>query len=141
MFIQSHIISCQTHSMQIHSSISFAFDVFQVGTQFQPKLTINEQPTASISNLLLNGFDDSLNANNFDASRNFGSALSRSSNDPMISTPGVNNSSFSSFAGLHSDHLQITRPRMRICFDPETEIPRLQKWFAENNHPTRQQVK
>ena len=33
------------------------------------------------------------------------------------------------------------RPRMRICFDPETEIPKLQKWFAENHHPTRQQVK
>ncbi len=34
----------------------------------------------------------------------------------------------------------IAKPRMRICFDPETEIPRLQKWFAQNNHPTRQQV-
>ena len=34
----------------------------------------------------------------------------------------------------------ITKPRMRVCFDPETEIPRLQKWFSESNHPTRQQV-
>ncbi len=32
------------------------------------------------------------------------------------------------------------KPRMRICFDPETELPKLQKWFKENNHPTRQQV-
>ena len=34
----------------------------------------------------------------------------------------------------------VAKPRMRICFDPETEIPRLQKWFADNNHPSRQQV-
>ena len=38
------------------------------------------------------------------------------------------------------EQFQVAKPRMRICFDPETEIPRLQKWFAENNHPTRQQV-
>ena len=29
---------------------------------------------------------------------------------------------------------------MRICFDPEHEIPKLQAWFAENNHPSRLQV-
>ena len=32
------------------------------------------------------------------------------------------------------------RPRMRVCFDPEKEIPLLQKWFSFNNHPTRTQV-
>ena len=32
------------------------------------------------------------------------------------------------------------KPRMRICFDPEHEIPKLQTWFAENNHPSRSQV-
>ena len=32
------------------------------------------------------------------------------------------------------------RPRMRVCFDPENEIPLLQKWFQENQHPTRAQV-
>ena len=32
------------------------------------------------------------------------------------------------------------KPRMRICFDPEHEIPKLQSWFAENNHPSRLQV-
>ena len=30
---------------------------------------------------------------------------------------------------------------MRVCFDPEKEIPLLQKWFEENHHPTRSQVK
>ena len=31
-------------------------------------------------------------------------------------------------------------PRLRICFDPEQEIPLLQKWFILNNHPSRAQV-
>lgn len=30
------------------------------------------------------------------------------------------------------------KTRMRTSFDPEHEIPRLQKWFAENQHPPRE---
>ena len=30
--------------------------------------------------------------------------------------------------------------RLRICFDPELELPRLQEWFHQNQHPTRKQV-
>ena len=57
-----------------------------------------------------------------------------------------NNGSNSSMAAAaaaseSSTSFVIAKPRMRICFDPETEIPRLQQWFAENNHPTRQQVR
>jgi len=33
------------------------------------------------------------------------------------------------------------RVRMRTTFDPEQELPRLQRWFAENQHPTRFQVR
>ena len=29
---------------------------------------------------------------------------------------------------------------MRTSFDPELELPRLQRWFGENQHPTRQQI-
>ncbi|XP_069106867.1 homeobox protein dve-1-like [Argopecten irradians] len=32
------------------------------------------------------------------------------------------------------------KTRMRTSFDPEHEIPRLQKWFAECQHPTREQM-
>ena len=32
------------------------------------------------------------------------------------------------------------RVRMRTTFDPEQELPRLQRWFSENQHPTRFQV-
>ncbi|XP_058794433.1 homeobox protein dve-1 [Phymastichus coffea] len=32
------------------------------------------------------------------------------------------------------------KSRMRTSFDPELELPRLQRWFAENQHPTRQQI-
>jgi homeobox domain-containing protein len=42
---------------------------------------------------------------------------------------------------LHLNFQETDRPRLRVCFDPEYEIPLLQKWFTENNHPTRQQVR
>nr|CAD7261555.1 unnamed protein product [Timema shepardi] len=29
---------------------------------------------------------------------------------------------------------------MRTSFDPELELPKLQRWFAENQHPSRQQI-
>lgn len=32
------------------------------------------------------------------------------------------------------------KTRMRTSFDPELELPRLQRWFGENQHPTRQQI-
>ncbi|XP_046810627.1 uncharacterized protein LOC111684299 isoform X2 [Lucilia cuprina] len=32
------------------------------------------------------------------------------------------------------------KTRMRTSFDPEMELPRLQKWFQENPHPSRQQI-
>lgn len=39
---------------------------------------------------------------------------------------------------LHAQLAQKTR--MRTSFDPELELPKLQKWFQENQHPSRQQV-
>ncbi|XP_058067097.1 uncharacterized protein LOC131216583 [Anopheles bellator] len=32
------------------------------------------------------------------------------------------------------------KTRMRTSFDPEMELPKLQRWFAENPHPSRQQI-
>ena len=32
------------------------------------------------------------------------------------------------------------KTRMRTSFDPENEIPRLQKWFVDNQHPSREQM-
>ncbi|KAF7990324.1 hypothetical protein HCN44_000129 [Aphidius gifuensis] len=32
------------------------------------------------------------------------------------------------------------KTRMRTSFDPELELPRLQRWFSENQHPSRQQI-
>lgn len=34
----------------------------------------------------------------------------------------------------------LNRTRMRTSFDPDNEIPRLQKWFQENEHPSRDQM-
>lgn len=32
------------------------------------------------------------------------------------------------------------KTRMRTSFDPELELPKLQQWFMENQHPSRQQI-
>lgn len=32
------------------------------------------------------------------------------------------------------------KTRMRTSFDPELELPKLQRWFADNQHPSRQQI-
>ena len=37
-------------------------------------------------------------------------------------------------------HFLPGKTRMRTSFDPEHEIPRLQKWFVENQHPSREQM-
>ncbi|XP_054014187.1 homeobox protein dve-1 isoform X1 [Hylaeus anthracinus] len=41
----------------------------------------------------------------------------------------------------HPAMLQYShKTRMRTSFDPELELPRLQRWFGENQHPSRQQI-
>lgn len=32
------------------------------------------------------------------------------------------------------------KTRMRTSFDPDLELPKLQRWFADNQHPSRQQI-
>lgn len=43
---------------------------------------------------------------------------------------------------LQTVHSQFPtqKTRMRTSFDPELELPKLQRWFADNQHPTRQQI-
>jgi len=43
---------------------------------------------------------------------------------------------------LQTVHTQYPnqKTRMRTSFDPEMELPKLQRWFAENPHPSRQQI-
>lgn len=53
-------------------------------------------------------------------------------------------------AGLHQEHVHPAmqtvqnqypqKTRMRTSFDPELELPKLQRWFADNQHPSRQQI-
>lgn len=40
---------------------------------------------------------------------------------------------------VHS-HYPNQKTRMRTSFDPEMELPKLQKWFQDNPHPSRQQI-
>lgn len=43
-------------------------------------------------------------------------------------------------SAMASSPLYHCKTRMRTSFDPEHEIPRLQKWFQDNQHPTREQM-
>lgn len=56
-----------------------------------------------------------------------------------------------SLSGLHQEHVHpamqtvqnqypTQKTRMRTSFDPELELPKLQRWFADNQHPSRQQI-
>ncbi|XP_026842337.1 uncharacterized protein LOC6593195 isoform X2 [Drosophila persimilis] len=40
----------------------------------------------------------------------------------------------------HGPQYPNQKTRMRTSFDPEMELPKLQKWFQENPHPSRQQI-
>lgn len=67
-----------------------------------------------------------------------------------ISQVGKNFERPPSLAGLHQEHVHPAmqtvqnqypqKTRMRTSFDPELELPKLQRWFAENQHPSRQQI-
>lgn len=41
--------------------------------------------------------------------------------------------------GVHTQYPN-QKTRMRTSFDPEMELPKLQRWFQENPHPSRQQI-
>ncbi|XP_045481853.1 homeobox protein dve-1 isoform X2 [Harmonia axyridis] len=47
-----------------------------------------------------------------------------------------------SHPALQTVHNSYPTPkaRMRTSFDPELELPKLQRWFTENQHPSRQQI-
>ncbi|XP_044765458.1 uncharacterized protein LOC123321769 isoform X2 [Coccinella septempunctata] len=47
-----------------------------------------------------------------------------------------------SHPALQTVHNNYPTPkaRMRTSFDPELELPKLQRWFTENQHPSRQQI-
>ncbi|XP_060068151.1 uncharacterized protein LOC132548313 [Ylistrum balloti] len=67
-------------------------------------------------------------------------------NGTINGTIGSHENHFSNSPANHSPPLTSLsglnhgKTRMRTSFDPEHEIPRLQKWFAECQHPTREQM-
>ena len=64
--------------------------------------------------------------NRFDASAMFGSHFSPASGYPALR------------GELNTTH--FSRTRIRTSFDPDLEIPRLQRWFEQNQHPSRDQM-
>jgi homeobox domain-containing protein len=57
-----------------------------------------------------------------------------------ISPSVANDLSAVTISDLSARDVLPPRVRMRTTFDPEQELPRLQRWFSDNQHPTRFQV-
>ena len=87
----------------------------------------------SNGNLLLNSQNSILNSVNLvNSSNNLNSNNNLStSNHHQQSTTNSSSSNSTSFPN---------RTRIRTSFDPEHELPKLHRWFAENQHPSRQQI-
>uniref|UniRef100_A0A0C9QKP5 Pou1f1 protein n=1 Tax=Fopius arisanus TaxID=64838 RepID=A0A0C9QKP5_9HYME len=71
------------------------------------------------------------------------SIITCASNNRQIhnQSPGMESSGTGGTGPQHPAMLPYShKTRMRTSFDPELELPRLQRWFAENQHPSRQQI-
>ncbi|CAO1348972.1 unnamed protein product [Diamesa serratosioi] len=64
------------------------------------------------------------------------------SRDPIIDNHHSAHPSMIVHPALQTVHTQYPnqKTRMRTSFDPEMELPKLQRWFQENPHPSRQQI-
>ena len=97
----------------------------------------NAQAAAAASDIKLANSSSSL------SSISSTSSPSSSSHQPQFLTNGAGNFPQQNHTLQPSSHSAILAPsktRIRTSFDPEHEIPRLQKWFQDNQHPTREQM-
>lgn len=59
---------------------------------------------------------------------------------PPVSRPTGSSTPTEAFSHPAYQHYLPGKTRMRTSFDPEHEIPRLQRWFADSQHPSREQM-
>ncbi|XP_967929.2 uncharacterized protein dve isoform X1 [Tribolium castaneum] len=71
-----------------------------------------------------------------------GSFSNQYSVPPQASKSSERTLSESGHPAMQTVHNQFPtqKTRMRTSFDPELELPKLQRWFTENQHPSRQQI-
>lgn len=107
--------------------------------------TINCSTSPSGNNCSINSGNS--NVNSLVSSRRL-SFNGHCSDDIMNSDPCIKDNhrnihcnSLSSSPNNHRDTTgQFVRTRIRTSFDPELELPKLHKWFNENQHPSRSQI-
>ncbi|XP_059480561.1 uncharacterized protein LOC132199673 isoform X2 [Neocloeon triangulifer] len=59
--------------------------------------------------------------------------------DSLAQHPGMPDHMHPALQTVQSQY-PTQKTRMRTSFDPELELPKLQRWFAENQHPSRHQI-
>lgn len=69
-------------------------------------------------------------------------AANRGGADSLLDNHHVPHHNMIVHPALQTVHSQYPsqKTRMRTSFDPEMELPKLQRWFHENPHPSRQQI-
>ncbi|XP_053212666.1 homeobox protein 5-like [Panonychus citri] len=76
---------------------------------------------------------------NLSSSNNSSSGSTNSNNNLNNSSKDNGNNNSSNRTSPNAPG-QYVRTRIRTSFDPEMELPKLHKWFSENQHPTRPQI-
>lgn len=85
---------------------------------------------------------------------NGGSLLLASQNASLLNSSSLTVNSANNLSNLNASNHSLSanasnssnsssfpnRTRIRTSFDPEHELPKLQQWFGENQHPSRQQI-
>ena len=132
------IAAAQAHQQhqEVAAAVVAAASVQQQQQKQSPQLQMNEQQPNSSSQLNLNR---------------------RGANcHPLLNLElDASHSSCNHINSNHSNHLldhstsstspsaqtqQYVRTRIRTSFDPELELPKLHRWFSENQHPSRAQI-
>lgn len=100
---------------------------------------LNAQKTANVDLQTATDFQMLSNRNMHAASRD---ALIENHKSGLHQSQPHHHNNFIVHPALQSMQSQYSnqKTRMRTSFDPEMELPKLQRWFQENPHPSRQQI-
>ncbi|CAI9728642.1 dve-1-like isoform X1 [Octopus vulgaris] len=98
--------------------------------------------TVSVSSTLIDNYGSHLSTLTQNSVLKTSQCVSPPSNSVPITTTVTTYSTTTTPSPAQSPPYALShgRTRMRTSFDPEHEIPRLQRWFQQNQHPTREQM-
>ncbi|GAB1602987.1 uncharacterized protein LOC115215778 [Argonauta hians] len=96
----------------------------------------------SVSSTLIDTYESHLSSLTQNSILKSSQCLSPANNSVPLTSTATTYSTTTTPSAAQSPPYALShgRTRMRTSFDPEHEIPRLQRWFQQNQHPTREQM-